>query len=215
MIQLMVLILVFRKPIFPADSEWWLKIIAGAGSGSGGTPSPEPTTLVLDTFTDNSVALDLHTPDIDVVGGGWTEYIGDLRCINDKLTTNGLVLHLGGIETNESDVTVQLTALDHITSGVQIEFRLVDSDNFWQANLENGKFGHRIAGVFTEMGDIGTPKVVPNTGRVICNGDSITFEAETGLSVTINDSTFQTATIHGVRMPADALFADDFSVTTI
>jgi hypothetical protein len=85
----------------------------GPPIGGGGIISPY---LVYDTFTDTAgTVLNLHTPDVDVVGGGWnrdlnTMIINASNQVEEDINSS---VSISTIDAGESDVVSQIL----ITSG--------------------------------------------------------------------------------------------------
>lgn len=178
----------------------------------GGTDDP---LLVSDTFTDsNGTALTAHTPDIDTVGSGWVNQSGtyqiDSNAAHRETGPTGSVV---AIDAGNADVTVKSDISAKTTSGIVA--RLSDDNNYWLGWAQDGKLYENNADSLTERADLGAP-TIPNTLELECNGSSITFRAETGLSATYASATFnQTATLHGLRSNDDLGIFDDFSVNSL
>jgi len=92
------------------------------------------TIFVLDTFTDgNGTSLDAHTPDIDVVGGGWAELQGNSDIQGNEANIQG-VPALNAIDSGISDGVVAIdvtTAPPAPAAQMGLAFRCRDANNFW------------------------------------------------------------------------------------
>ena len=79
-----------------------------------GGSEPLPTYIVQDTFTDtNGVLIPSHTPDIDTVGGGWTDSFGNTPKPTiqsnqfDNTNTGASSQHV--IDSGQADLIIEAT----------------------------------------------------------------------------------------------------------
>jgi len=79
----------------------------------------------LDTFTDtNGVLLENHTPDIDIVGGGWVDDADEWEIQSNKATTSLGQAHTTEIDVGTADYTLKVTHVtDSAATGGWIVFR--------------------------------------------------------------------------------------------
>ena len=140
------------------------------------TPSG-PVTLVYDTFTDaDSTALTAHTPDIDVVGGGWSSSAGALKILSNKAKwgTASNSHETSEIQTNKSDVVISVD-VNSTAQFLGILGRYVDDNNFWLAWMSKNtmRIYERTTGTDTERAYQGAAAAFPYTAVFTFSGTSI------------------------------------------
>lgn len=194
-------------PIIKPIQQAITKFHPGSGGGSGGD------LLFSDTFTDtNGTLLTAHTPDVDVVGLGWEVFTGVYDIQTNQAHSTGS--SIAAADTNESDVIVEVTVTTNSSQGPAA--RASDASNFWIGWMNDGKLYEVTGGSIFARADLGAPSALPNTASLECAGSSITFSAETGLSVTYAGATTnQTVTKHGIRADNTGRYCDNFSVNSL
>jgi len=141
-------------------------------------------TVVNDTFTDNpGTTLTSHSPEVDVVGGGWKVEFGP----NFEIASSGKeVRNTLGLDSpyyavidgrlEDTDITVDFTRTGQ-TSEVGIAFRWKDSSNNYRGVFD-GRRGYlikTIAGVdyLLDSSKVKWPDGTTRQMRVVTNGSSI------------------------------------------
>lgn len=172
----------------------------------------EPTVLVRDVFLDvDGTRLGAHAPDIDTVGGGWSEHDGTWEISNNaaRKTAASAAHQTTSIDAGQSDGIVSITVSrtgNGETSRAGLAFRVVDNDNFWGVwvNGTNLQMFKREGGTFTQVGATVSITNAQDTWRLTAtlNGNSISVlcELEGGGShtLTATDDAHATATRHGL-----------------
>ena len=192
------------------------EIIEGAADSGG--------FLFFDTFTDtDSTNLSDHTPDYDLVAGGWSATGGQItsnQAVSDNASVERVV-----VQTNEADVIVRclLKTADTITYAVAIIARYVDDNNHLRLLLHppsptspegyEFKIGKVEGGSASDLVGLDTiSAVVPlsswfiaeftlsstNLSAVLKNKFGNQIGA--GLSLSTTSSFSQTATKHGIYL---------------
>ena len=166
-------------------------------------------TLVLDRFVDpDGTLLTAHTPDIDLVGGGWVVSVGngDIRgniVEPDNIASNRVV-----IATTQSDVVITLDVTirtNNLNAQIGIVFRQVDESNLWLAGYSplDGEFRlfRRVGGGFSEraIGAWVPTEGLTYTMTVTLSGSSINCEVD-GVVLAVTDAQHAAAVNHGVDM---------------
>lgn len=168
--------------------------------------------LVLDTFTDtNGTALTSHTPDVDVVGGGWQVLgagIWGISSDNRLRNTNSDGLrYVAAIETNKSDIFAEviLTTKSSGNTSAGLNIRCSDETNQWRIYCQSSssKFSiqENIAGSVTIRVDVTKTFSAGTDYRITCAADGSTINAwvDDGSAISYSSATFnQTETEHGV-----------------
>jgi len=140
------------------------------------------TVLVHDTFTGtNGTLLTAHTPDTDVVGGGWQQIPGTIGSL--QIFSNAAVA-LGGsngqqfgnyIETGESDVKITWSVAlpgANVVYPSRMVFRYVDENNYLAVNI------------IPTSNSIYLERVVSGSASVIPVSDYLPFSGFQGLPAT-------------------------------
>jgi len=106
--------------------------MTGAGPSAGVVGD-----LVYDTFVDaNGTALSSHTPDIDVVGGGWSYDAGSAFTINSNQLDIGPAICRAIIDAGAADVKITGTLTTTGDDNLQVLVRFQDSDNYIRCVFE-------------------------------------------------------------------------------
>jgi hypothetical protein len=111
------------------------------------------------------------------------------------------------MDTGKSDGTVSCTLSGTSQNGSLI-FRYVDENNYWAC--QNGSLAKRVAGADTNLSGIGTD---PNA-MIRFNGPTIEY-FRFGAKETYTDSTFQSATKHGIQLGSTDVFGDNFQFRSL
>jgi hypothetical protein len=177
--------------------------------------------IIEDTFTGDPIALASHTPDIDIVGDGWSITGGTWTVTGGQLTPPGGTEE-AFIETNETDPTITCDLIPANLTEPGIVFRYTDANNFWELSLNEGNNELRIykndGGVRTEEASVATAALVGGTTyptTLTVDGNDVTGTVDDGTSVktvTNTDSFNNTETLHGVKSATNASRYDDFVV---
>ncbi len=165
-----------------------------------------------DSFNDDDgVLLPAHTPNIDVVGGGWTDVIAgaDIVGVGNYLFDNSAARQ-AVIDSGQSDVEVnsQMKIAGGGTSETGLIFRYQDASNYLWAGMD--QLWHRpvmykvIATVATEIGLAANSSLIIGndvnvTERITAVGSTLRFYLDGVLYLDVVDAQFQTATICGIR----------------
>ena len=171
-----------------------------------------PTTLVYDTFTDtDATALTDHTPDIDVVGGGWVFGLGSATVQSNVAATpagDNYIL----IDCGQSDFRMSITVAN---SASRILFRASDYNNLWLFYPADGTLYERVGGGYTIRATTSSPVSYPCIVSIVTNGTQIDCSFSTGGSLGYSSSTHQTATMIGFGCWTNTTGFDDIEVTTL
>ena len=187
--------------------------------------------LVFDNFTDiDGVQLINHTPDRDVVGGGWQSVLaGD--DVNRHIHSNEFhidesVANWGSvnpIDAGNANVSITCT----ITLGGNnpaLGFRILDINNHWHSNPSNSANVLRIVkengGSVTVEGQVGQNYVAGEDidARITCDASDVLtiFDDTNSISVTTTDAHNSSQTLHGVSAESGAnTFHDIFTITAL
>ena len=149
-------------------------LIFGAGGGGGA-----PSVYIRDTFTGaDGTGLDLHTPDIDVVGTGWVEFSGTWEISGNRLRETVGDFKICGINAGQLDVDQETVAAQVGNSDPGLTARLVDSNNYIMANW--GRAANQIilysavAGVLTNFASVAGVLVAGEVLRLRSQGNVYT-----------------------------------------
>ena len=165
--------------------------------------------LIVDTFTASNRPIDTHTAlELNDAGGAYVELSGayniQTNAVENNTPAGNNVVHK---ETDEADVVITMDGLIG-TAGqsVGINARVVDDDNAWVLNLEDGN--QRIA--IYELTTASGFTLKASTGMTVT--DSVTYSIEFTLSgtsltgkvdgandVTFTSSVHQAATKHAMK----------------
>lgn len=185
------------------------------------------TVQVQDHFTDvNGTALDAHTPDVDVVGGGWSEIIGTNWTIQSNTANTTAGDGTAAIDCGAADINLSCEADSNALSSAAIQSaglcaRLSDSLNFWAIIINDSGNSFRISekngGTYT---DRASASVTINGGTLYTltaqlSGQTITAQIDGGNEISYGSATLnETVTVHGIkaRRPGDRI--DDFLAET-
>jgi len=184
-----------KKLVMPAAKQ-----IVAAGSA--------PTVLVEDQFTGvDGTLLDAHTPDIDVVGGGWNRFtitgtgVADIQ--SNRASFNFFGAYGYKIDTGAADCTI--TALLELVGGEAsgIAYRVTDGSNYFVATAL-GNNGNAI-NIYEETSGVlvlrASKTVVLANGDHLATlqliGDTATFTVN-GSSVSFTTSIRNNVTSHGI-----------------
>lgn len=185
------------------------------------------TTQVSDTFTDtNGTAIASHTPDVDVVGGGWTEVIGTDWTIQSNTANTTTLDGTASIDCGAADINLSCEADSNALSSAEIQSaglcaRLSDANNFWAIIINDIGNTFRISekngGTYTTRA---SASVTINGGTFYTltaqlSGATITAQIDGANEISYGSATLnQTTTVHGIkaRRPVDRI--DDFLAET-
>jgi len=184
-----------------------------------------PITLAYDTMTgDSGLSIAAHTPDIDVIGGGWQILAGiwTMRgnfVTQDDTNYNDFIAYL---ETSDADVSISCE-VDVYINRAGVAFRVKDISNFWYACIRDN-------GDWTLIENDGGSKTVRGTGvgsytsgdfytiAVTLSGASISCTIDGGDELTYSNSLHQSETKHGLysfRGSSSNQRYDDFTVVSV
>ena len=174
-----------------------------------------PTTLVYDTFTDSdSTALTAHTPDIDVVGGGWVAYVSTIcQVLGNKAGRTAAARSVSAINAGVAN-TLLTCDVSAINQG-GIVCRLSDNANYWLFYCQDSNLYEVVAGAFTVRANVSTVGV-PVAMKVVSTGASISINYNNAAAATYASATHnQTATRYGIFVDSSTQRFDNFTVTTL
>lgn len=170
--------------------------------------------LILDNFTDtNGTALESHTiAPTNTPAATWSVLIGaagQLTISSNRVVSSGAAGNYTDVcDSGASDCTIKATVqCVGATAEAGIAFRVQDASNFWYATGYAGD-GHSYlykvsAGSTTNptssAGSMGVTSGVDFTLEVDLSGSSITVKVNGTTAYTFTDSSFSTATKHGLR----------------
>lgn len=185
------------------------------------------TVQVSDSFTDTTnTALDAHTPDTDVGGGGWTEVIGTDWTIQSNAANSGTADATASIDCGEADINLSCEAdnsglSDLAGQSAGLAARISNSSNFWAIVINDTGNTFRIAeknaGTYTTRA---SASVTINSGTFYTltaqlSGATITAQIDGANEISYGSASLnQTVTVHGIktRRPFDRI--DDFLAET-
>jgi len=180
--------------------------------------------LVYDTFEGEAseVLLSAHTPNVDTVGGGWTETpSGNMKVdpVLDVATCSNTSQTFGVIDAGVSDCIITATPQYHCNLSVSpahayLLLRYVDNTRYLVFGIVSSSANPLEFALWSVVAGVGTTKLGSGFGvsggipytftdnvTITMNGSSIRCEMENeGVDFTVNTTTFQTSTIHGMRM---------------
>ena len=174
--------------------------------------------LVTDYFTDpNDTSLHAHSPDLDVVGSGWTERVGDFDIQGNRATNQGAagVGSLASIPAGKSDVIIDaiiyIGSADGGDNNGIIARRDAVNGYYWHVRISSS--GDEIQ--LYEMDGSPTKRasaaVVIDVEtdydlRMICKGTNISGFVDGGNMISYaSASQNQSETVHGIRIKQDVL----------
>jgi len=192
----------------------------GGGIGQGAA------TLFYDTFTDtDGTLLDAHTPDIDTVGGGWTNAHGswDIQGNKAQKCTAGSAPQaaIAVVDVGQADcvLTATFTLATEDSYGYGgFTARFTDKDNLFfisiSASEDRFALARRQGGVWTTLDYVSVPisAGVEYTIRCTLAGNDITAVLNGTYTVSATDSMNNTSTVHGLFCGNAAHTADNFRV---
>ncbi|VAX40664.1 hypothetical protein MNBD_PLANCTO02-2908, partial [hydrothermal vent metagenome] len=179
---------------------------------SSSSSSPPPCNIAKDLFVSaNGIALPIHAMD---KGTGWTEEVGTWKIQGNKaepgVTLSSAIALTSTTQSNvkvSANITMGASQSDLASAGIVL--RAVDASNYYYIELQRGTRYVGIQKVVdgtstileSNLSDINTP--VMNAGKtylveVRCDDDVIMVDVDGVEQFTINDSTFNTATKHGL-----------------
>ena len=170
-----------------------------------GTPTTSANILVSDTFTGaDTTTLPNHDPDVDVVGGGWTDADAGITIESNKASDND-VTALSVIDSGEADVVITATmVIQGGGSGFNgLVFRYQDSTHYFIAGCD---LLNDVTAVWINnagFSQIANPAHNYTAGetvnlRVTLSGSSIKVDIDGVNEVDITNTNFATATSHGL-----------------
>lgn len=171
------------------------------------------TVQVQDSFTDtDSTNLDAHTPDVDVVGGGWAEVIGTDWTIQSNHAEAGTLDATAAIDCGEADLNLSCEADSNALSAAQNQSaglcaRLSDSSNFWAIIInDNGntfRIAEKNAGAYTTRASASVT-ITGGTYYTITaqlDGQTITAQLDDANEISYGSAALnETATVHGIKL---------------
>ncbi len=172
--------------------------------------------LVTDYFTDpNDTSLHAHSPDLDVVGSGWTERVGDYDIQINRATNQSAagVGSLASIPAGKSDVIIDaIICVGNANGGDNdgiIARRDADNGYYWHVRIASA--GDEIQ--LYEMDGSPTKRasaaVVIDVEtdydlRMICKGTNISGFVDGGNTISYASASLnQAETVHGIRLKQD------------
>lgn len=183
-----------------------------------------PTVLIYDTFTDtNGTALAAHTPDVDVVGGGWiiltgTWIITSNKAENDVGNNSIAVIDCGQANINYS-ATIQCASnnaqgavIRDDAAGNRWEAAIYIANQWWTLAEYNG--GARTFRVVNGGLSFVPAQYYEITGYSSGNDHHYHVSGQDS-TVEYTSSQHNDHTKHGIKLGQAGFFADDFLVTTI
>ena len=206
--------------------------------GNAFTPTTEECyvgVLVFDTFTDtDGTLLTDHTPDRDVVGGGWTVVTNTMDIQSNELryknTTNDRTVTAFISHTAADSLVEALMQFDNnIGRHTKLLCRYKDTANNWSQQMTNSsgakvRLYEKVANVNTERGSYTSLSVAGdyNTHEIRDVVDTIECYFNDVLVITYASATsLKTELIAGIELVADSSYvatdiaADDFKITEI
>ena len=169
-------------------------------------PTIDETLVFEDNFaTSTTQAVSLHTPDYDLVGGGYTAYQVTQNVHTDGYLYNASSNSRYWIEMGESDVIITAEMWSG-SYGCALMFRSQDTNNFWWAFMRPSTNTIYLYDVVAGSQTLRASKVITGgfSGSVYypmtltLSGTSITFTFDNnGEETTFTSSTFLTETRHG------------------
>lgn len=185
------------------------------------------TIQVQDNFTDpNGTALDAHTPNVDVVGGGWSEVIGTDWTIQSNTANTAALDGTASIDCGEADINLSCEADSNALSSQQQQSaglcaRLSNSSNFWAIIINDigntFRIAEKNAGTYTTRA---SASVTINGGTFYTltaqlSGATITAQIDGANEISYGSATLnQTTTVHGIKARRAADRIDDFLAET-
>lgn len=164
------------------------------------------TRYIYDTFTDtDAVLLPNHTPDIDVVGGGWTSIAGVWDILSNEAKTSSDPGAKAVIDSGIYDGRFKVDLMVGLATGIAyLQFRQKDVDECWHAGLDDnaqtvileeltpGGLVRRATVSFAQ--DEATWYEI----KVLCQGDFIQVFVDDVLYITHASESLQTETGVGI-----------------
>ena len=192
----------------------FIRPVIGPSGGSA------PAVLFYDSFTDTlGTSLPSHTPDVDTVGGGWTnnsesQTISETNTATENATNSASI---SSVDTGQADVVIEATINQGRASGASggsgVLFRFTDTNNYWMAvglstgtnpwtwtiyKMEGGSGGSVVDAQGTTGGDAIISDVPV---KITLSGTDIRFEMPSeGIDLSTTSSFNETATRHGTRL---------------
>lgn len=178
--------------------------------------SSGPTTLFYDTFTGaDGTLLTAHTPDVDVVGGGWGNYVYSAplsdthRIVSGKSVASNIVkLPLSAADVGTANVTIIADInTGYAASESIVVGRLTDGSNQWLFDLDNNGnklvIYERTAGTAVQRASSSVTVADSEdwTMTVTMNGTALSVTAVSGIktaTASYTSSSFSTNTKHGI-----------------
>ena len=165
--------------------------------------------FVEDFFTDpNGTTPPNHIPDIDVIGGGWTDVIAGATIQSNRLS-DGSAARQAVIDAGQFDVEVnsRITVSGGGASENGLTFRYQDASNYLWAGVDllwqTTRIYRVVAGTPTEIGGAANFSESYANGqlifaRIVAVGTSISLYIDGIQKGTPTESNFQNETEHGI-----------------
>lgn len=186
-----------------------------------------PTTQFYDTFTDaNGTLLTAHTPDIDVVGGGWAKNGGAIQIFGNQADPSGdgvaWAWVLSSADCGVSDCTLRCDIYGGYAISAEVEglrARYTNNSNFWAIGLDRSgslfKIAEINAGVSTVRASAAFVPGYPHALEAILSGTTITAHMDGGNEISYAAAVLNSgATRHGIsfRSSLSPSTIDEFEV---
>jgi hypothetical protein len=173
-----------------------------------------PTVLFYDTFTDaNGTLLTAHTPDVDVVGGGWVLDAGTITIQSNRAQATAALARYF-VNAGHADTTVSMDIISDAGGAGGFIVRWQNSLNHWICRLLASTGRIQIfdvnAGTLTLRAETAVVVAYPATLTVVMSGTTITLTYNS-LSASYSSSFLQTQTRHGLRL--NNTIVDNFQMT--
>lgn len=197
---------------------------------AGGDPYADY--LVYDTCTDDDATpLPNHTPEKDVIGGGYAAILGGMTIQNDTIQSPaGVAEKIIAIDCGQADVVMEaeftrnhVNAADNRQWG--FSFRVTDAANYYiarfaLAGLSSFRIAERVGGAFAELGPGWVPYVWNDLATVTLRleiiGPTFNLYANGVLQINLVDGSHLAQTAHGINFFGISLSsADNFRIAAL
>ncbi len=178
-----------------------------------------PTTLFYDEFTDaDGTPLDQHTPNIDVIGGGWTRYGSHLEIDGNKCRADtGFTTNAGVADVQSADIIITARLRHDATSNYRrgIAIRTQNSSSFLFFGFVSTNLTLR-----SDSSQYFNEAYNPGNGtwydfKIECNGNNIKGFVDDIQECDETVSEYATITTHGVLLARRDVYIDDIRITTL
>lgn len=172
------------------------------------------TTTIVDTFNRADSASSLGTTSDGTAT--WTVLQGGPFGIssNQAYMPGSIASSVAYVDPGDADTTVavKVAALTISTAAAGPAFRVSSANNYWAVYCLNttATLYKVVGGAFGSQGTFTV--AAGDTISVVLSGSSIVAKRNGATQLTVTDSTFSTATKHGLYMEGSSTRLDDFSV---